>query len=134
MPQIRLNGWSLIPGPLLNPPQSSVALDEIVEYSPEAVASTFLSYPGTRLVHAAQPTWWDWKARWESGVSHWEFGMSLFETEPPSWGGSLVMGDCELEEFLQFCRHVRGPLPAVWLHNSACEIHSPESFARQVCD
>jgi hypothetical protein len=132
MARIELGDWSLIPGPLENPPPSSVSLDDFAEYPPQVVAETFIAFPGMRLVHDAEPTWWDWKARWQSGDSFFEIDMSLYETEPLSWGGSLVVGHCELDEFLKFRHHVREYLPAVWLHNSACEIHSPESFAVKI--
>ena len=132
MARISLGDWCLIPGPLENPPPSSVALDQGVDYPPEVVAETFLAFPGMRLVHDAEPTWWDWKARWQSGGSLIEVDMSLFETDAPTWGGSLARGDCELEDFLAFVHHVRQRLPGDWLHNSECEIHSPESFAARV--
>jgi hypothetical protein len=132
MARIELGDWCLIPGPLENPPRSSVALNDVAEYPPYVVAEAFLDFPGMRVVHAADPTWWNWRARWQSDHGFFEVDMSLFETEPPSWGGSLAVGHCELDEFLEFCQHVRHRLPAVWLHNSACEIHSLESFAVQV--
>ena len=132
MTRISLGDWCLIPGPAENPPSSSVALDHCVDYAPDIVASTFLAFPGMRLVHDANPSWWDWKACWQAGGELIEVDMSLFETDPPTWGGSLIRGYCQLDEFLAFVHHVRHRLPGVWLHNSECEIHSPESFAAKI--
>jgi hypothetical protein len=129
---IDLEDWLLIPGPLADPPPSSVAMDDITEYPPEAVADAILAFPGVGLAHPADPTWWDWVARWEHGGRWIEVGFTLFDIDPPAWGGSGLRGQCELADILDLWAFVRGRVPACWMHNTLCEIHSPESFARVV--
>lgn len=128
---IDLGNWSLIPGPLAEPPESSVDLDDITEYPPDVVAEAILAFPGMRLQHPAEPTWWEWAARWDHN-ERWisVVGLTLFDIEPPAWGGSGLDGRCELADILGFWATVRSRVPACWMHNSLCEIHSPESFAR----
>lgn len=129
---ISLSDWSLIPGPISDPPLSSVALNESEEYLPEVVAEAILDVPGMRLKHPPEPTWWEWLARWDEGHRWIEVGFTLYEIEPPAWAGSSLDGSCELADFLGFWTEVRRRVPACWMHNSACEIHSPESFAQLV--
>ena len=130
MSMIDLMDWSLIPGPLADPPLSSVALADITLYSPELVADAILAFPSMRLWHPAEPTWWAWTARWELDARWIEVEFTLFDIEPPAWGGSGLSGDCELEDVLGLWAAVRSRAPACWMHNTLCEIHSPESFAR----
>src|SRR5262245_21889119 len=130
MKLIVLDDWSLIPGPERDPPTSSLALSEIVEYPLETIAAALLSFPGMKVEHPAKPTWWDWIARWKKEDSFIEFGMTLFETEPVSWGGSSVKGQCTLDDFMQLWNVVRKRCPGVWMHNEECEIHTPESFTK----
>ncbi len=64
---MEFDGWSFIPGPLSDPPESSLELRELIHYPPESIESAILAYPGMRLVHQATPTWWEWRASWEYG-------------------------------------------------------------------
>lgn len=124
-------GWSFIPGPLKNPPPDSQSLYDIVEYPPAVVADTFLSVPGMTFLQGADPSWWEWKARWETADRFIELDMSLFESEPPAWGGSAIASRCTADDLLSLWRAMRARCPAVWLHNSACEIVTPEEFSRR---
>lgn len=129
---IHLNDWDLSPGPLTNPPKYSFDLNHSVDYPPEVVADATLNFPGMRLVHEAEPTWWEWVARWERDQRWIEVGFSLSEPpEPdePCWQGSGLRGACELPDILGLWFTIRSTVPACWMHNSNCEIHSPESFA-----
>jgi hypothetical protein len=130
MSLISLTDWSLTPGPLSDPPPSSVALRDIEQYPPEVVAEAILAFDGMRLKRPAEPTWWDWLARWDQGERWIEVGFTLFDIEPPAWGGSGLEGQCELADMLGLLAVVRQRVPACWMHNTLCEIHSPESFAR----
>src|SRR5215208_6439805 len=120
---IDLSHWSLIPGPLANPPADSLALTDIVEYDPAVVAETILEFPGMRLQHPAEPTWWEWVARWEEGERWVELDLTLFDIEPPAWGGSGLHGHCEVTDILGIWMAVRRRVPACWMHNDNCEIH-----------
>lgn len=132
MALVEIVDWSLIPGPLRDPPPSSGTLEDIETYAPERVAETLLALPGVALIHSADPSWWDWRARW-TGPSGWlDIGFTLFDVEPVAWGGSALEGVCELEDAVALVRALRAKLPGVWLHNGACGIHSPESFAGSV--
>lgn len=130
MGRISLANWALIPGPLSDPPASSVGLDDIEQYRPEVVAEAILAFPGMRLQHPAEPTWWDLLARWDESDRWIEVGFTLFDIEPPAWGGSVLDGRCELADILGFWAMVRGRVPACWMHNTHCEMHTPESFER----
>jgi hypothetical protein len=125
----KLAEWSFIPGPEWNPPDSSLNLQDLVEYPPASIAEVILTYPGMVLQNAGEPTWWDWLANWHDGEETIDIGMSLFETEPESWGGSPLRGHCPAERLLSLWKAIREKFPAVWLHNNECEIHTPESFS-----
>jgi hypothetical protein len=131
MIQLAESDWAFIPSPgeILDPPASSVALQDVAAYPPDAIAQSFLAYPGFSLVHEADPSWWQWQAGWERGQSFLLVGMTLFETDPVAWGGSPVSGTCELDDLLSLWCALRGRFPAMWLHNSNCEIHTPNSFS-----
>lgn len=124
---ISLDRWSLIPGPIENPPLDSLALHDIVRYAPEQIAATFLNYPGMRLVHDPTPSWWEWSASWKNGSQHIEIAMSLFDDEE-EWGGSPLRGQCEVASIIALWSFVCSRLPGIWMHNDACEIHTPETF------
>lgn len=130
MRMIQLIGWDLTPGPLKDPPPSSVSLQHMEDYPPEIVADAILNFPGIRLLHPAEPSWWEWVARWERESRWIEVGFTLFETDPPYWGGSGLRGRCELPDILGLWFTIRNTVPGCWMHNIDCEIHSPESFAK----
>jgi hypothetical protein len=128
MSLLDLKDWSLVPGPHVHAPSSSVDLHEVTLYAPELVAEAILAFPGMKLLRRADPTWWEWSARWEQSGRWIEVGITLFDTEPPAWGGSGLAGICELADVLDLWMAVRSRAPASWMHNTNCEIHSPESF------
>jgi len=132
MIQLTEQAWAFIPGPseIPDPPASSLDRLEYAIYSPAAIAQAFLAYPDFSLMHDADPSWWQWRAGWERGQCFLLADMTLFETDPIAWGGSSVSGYCELDDLLSLWRALREEFPAVWLHNSECEIHTPESFSR----
>src|SRR5262249_59458113 len=88
-----------------------------------------LDYPGFTLHHAAEPTWWEWSAGWSRCNSFVILDMTLFDA-PIAWGGSNIVGYCALDELLSMWHALRKSLPALWMHNDDCEMHSPESVAR----
>ena len=125
---MELEGWSFIPGPLSDPPASSVILQEITEYAPADIADAILGYPGTRLVHPDSPSWWEWKASWEDGNGRIDLNLTLFEIEPPAWGGSQLTAFCGRRDVLALWMHLRASHPAIWLHGPDCSIYTPEAF------
>lgn len=134
MSLVALEHWAFIPGPrsIPTPPISSVSLQEIATYEPRAIAEFFLSYPGFRLLHPAEPSWWQWRAAWESTTDFISVNITLFDDPEQSWGGSYLEALCQLDDVLELWRKMRERFPAVWLHNAACEIHTPESFRRWI--
>ena len=46
--------------------------------------------------------------------------------------GWVLEGLCEVEDVLALWSVVRQAVPGAWMHNTLCEIHSPESFATAV--
>jgi hypothetical protein len=107
---------------------NSVDLQQIEYSSAEAIATSFLSFPGTRLVHSARPTWWEWIGRWESGADFIEINMTLFDDEAQSWGGSAITADCSLDQIAALWSHLQSDNPAVWLHDPECIIHTHASL------
>jgi len=121
--------WSIIPGPAqLSQPMSSVDLQEVATYSAAEIAESLLDFPGMQLVQAATPTWWTWRARWESGRDFIEVGMTLFDDEARSWGGSPLRADCAIDAITALWSHLLLRHRGVWLHDSACRVHTQDSF------
>src|SRR5437879_3306053 len=108
---INLGDWSFIPGPLENPPGSSLDARDLVEYPPEVVAEAILAFPNMRVEQSADGNWWQWLATWSLGERRIDVGMTLFETEPVSWGGSPLQGDCEVADILGLWEVVRRRCP-----------------------
>lgn len=129
----KLDEWSFIPGPEEEPPDSSLDLQDLVEYSPREIAEAILSYPGMVLQNPGTSSWWDWLARWHLEEEAIDVGISLFETEPESWGGSPLQGRCSANRLFFLWESIREKLPAVWLHNNECEIHTPDTFRQLYC-
>lgn len=120
---------SIVPGPLtLIEPAVSFGDHDIVSYSPTHFADAVLAVPNTRLLSSSDASWWDWKAQHDSRNGYLKIDMSLFETDPPSWGGSLLDIHCSAESLLNFWLTVRQSCPAAWLHDSECNLYSPERF------
>jgi predicted phosphoadenosine phosphosulfate sulfurtransferase len=105
-------------------------LHDIELYPAAAVADSFLGFPGMRLLNPSTPSWWDWRARWESGRDFIEVGMTLFEAEVPTWGGSPISADCTFGTFDKLWSHIQLQHEAVWLHDDDCTIHTHDSFTR----
>jgi hypothetical protein len=121
--------WSIIPGPAeLAQPMCSQDLQDIKVFSPASVAESFLAFPGVRLVHPPIPSWREWRARWESGCNFIEVGMTLFEDEQQSWGGSPITAECSLDNIEALWLHLQARHRGVWLHDPDCTIHTHDSF------
>lgn len=125
--------WSFIPGPpdFLEPFYSTELTDDIAEYAPAFVADAALRLPGVELAHAASPSWWEWKAQWTNGNLHITLEMTLFEVDPPLFGGFALEADCTACELLQIWNALRQHLPRLWLHSPDCRIYKPNSFRLQ---
>ena len=124
-------GWSFVAGPPhVDGVQQSHLMDaDPAEYTPVQFATSMLGIEGVELLHDAEPNWWSWKTGWMGEADAFEIGMSLFETEPPLWGGSPISHVSEPAELLALLRALRRQLPSIYLHNEECEILSPAAFA-----
>jgi hypothetical protein len=123
--------WALIPGPTdLAQPMSSLDLQDVTLFSPAEIVESFLCFPGIRLLHAAAPSWWQWSARWKAGDDFIEIGMTLFEDEAQSWGGSPITANCSLDAIESLWSHLQARHRGIWLHDPDCVIHTPDSFRR----
>jgi hypothetical protein len=121
--------WSLIPGPVkLTQPMRSDDLQEFESIPVIAVAESLLSFPSMRLLSPAQPTWWQWQARWESGSDFIDVAMTLFEEPVLTWGGSPLYADCAAESIEALWSHMQSRYRGVWLHDENCVIHTRNSF------
>jgi hypothetical protein len=56
-------------------------------------------------------------------------GMTLFDDEELSWGGSLISADCSPAAVEALWSHVQSRHPGVWLHDPECTVHTHASFA-----
>lgn len=134
-----LTELAFVAGPLVLPDGfSSVALHETEDYPPESIAGAILAVPGVALVHAATPSWDQWRACWNSGQRYIELDLLTCEMDPAVcsysllWGGSSVKTHCLLADLLAFWESVRSLCPAVWLHDTETVMWSPETFACEV--
>jgi hypothetical protein len=126
------SGWTFIPGPeTFREPLYSTSISEIAEYSPDSIASAILSFPDTSLIRRAEPSWWEWRARWQKEARFIEIGFSLFETEPAFWGGSELKADCLVSDLLALWLTIRSSHPAVWLHSPDGRVYTPDSFVSE---
>ncbi len=132
----RSNGdWAFVPGPADQwQPMNSQDVQDIEATSPEAISASFLSYPGMLLLRSAHPTWVEWRARWESGLHFIEIGISLFEDEAKSWGGSEICADCPCVEIEALWMHLQSFHRGIWLHDLDCIMHTRDSFRTAVAD
>jgi hypothetical protein len=125
--------WSIIPGPAqLSQPMNSQDLQEVATYSAAEIAESLLGFPGMRLVHASTPSWWEWRARWKSGRDFIEVGMTLFDDELQSWGGSPLRADCAIDAITALWSYLLSRHRGVWLHDSDCWVHTKDSFRAAV--
>ena len=125
--------WSLVPGPEdVSDVPDSLGQFDIAEYAPEDIAERILSIEGTRLVRSG-PEWWDWRACYESDRDMFEVTMTLFETDPVTWGGSNIVACSDPSELLRFWRLLRVSHPRIWLHNSDCALFDPADFEKRYC-
>src|SRR4051794_19092917 len=99
---------------------SSLNLQDIIEDHPRDIAEAILEFPGMIVQNPGEPTWWYWLATWQHGEETIHVGMSLFETELASWGGSSLEGRCSVQRLLSLWESIRQKFPAVWLHNNEC--------------
>jgi len=57
-----------------------------------------------------------------------ELGMTLFENEAQSWGGSPITADCSLADIEALWSHLQSRHRGVWLHDPDCIIHTHDSL------
>lgn len=126
-----LDDWSIVPGgPAIRPPFESIDLYEATDYELETAAAAILSVPGTQLVHDQNPNWWEWRARWSFDGAVIDVEMTTADgPDGLIWGGSALSGLAEPVHLGVFYRGVHEVLRCAWLHNSACELHTSESFS-----
>jgi hypothetical protein len=106
---------------------------EIPSYVPQAVAQALIDISGVSLSHAAVPSWWEWRARWEGATGRIEFAMTLFEPadHEPTFGGFGLVADCDPKDLLALWEALRARFGGIWLHSPDCEILKPLTFARR---
>jgi hypothetical protein len=81
------------------------------------------------LTHPATPEWWDWSSRWAGdGGSHITLAMTLFDADPPFFGGFGVDADCVPSQLFDLWMALRRDLPRLWLHLAARqECNTPQN-------
>lgn len=111
-------------------PTTSLDADEIVEHPLAAIAATLLCFPQVELTHGAEPSWLQWRARWRDGENELDFSLSHLGpgSHENLWGGSELKGHCTIGQVLALWVHLLSRHQGVWLHNSECEMETPQSF------
>ncbi len=126
--------WSLVPGPKVLPkptfPSDRVDQDPL-EYGPNQIAQLLASLPGISAPPGTHKDWWHWKATYENHEDIFEINMTLFETEPPLWGGSELVGISYPSTAKSLLELVSGKLPGIYLHSSEALIYTLEGFTER---
>ncbi|MEM7243890.1 MAG: hypothetical protein AAF533_01025 [Acidobacteriota bacterium] len=125
--------WSIVPGPEVLPAPCSPSdrvVETIAEHSPEHVAQTLLSLPGVGLVQDSGD-WWEWRARHRGRHDVFEITMTLFETQPPLWGGCELVGRPSASGLAAFAEQVAAVLPGTYLHGSDARLYTLDGFRSQ---
>ena len=122
--------WSLVAGPLaLSTPvfPSDHVTEDVVEYQPAKVAEALSALAGVEVV-VDNGDWWEWKAEYFGDGDCFEINLTLFETEPPLWAGSDLVGATNPEEALRFWSALDRVLPGTYLHSSDAELFTFDGF------
>lgn len=123
------DGYWLGPGSLtFDEPFYSFEVDEIAEYSPESIVAAILAVAGTREVHSASTSLWNWEAVWESGDRRIFMDDMYLSEETGSWMQLRLICDCQLGDVLALWESVRALHPAVWIYGDDSRVYSPASF------
>lgn len=123
--------WSIVPGPTTLP--AAVFLTdqlrgELVTYPPHEVAQVLTGLPGLSVEDDGDGDWWEWRATYEGQRDLFEVNMTLYDTEPPLWGGSELAGITDAREALDFWEMVAAQLPGTYLHGSDARLYSMAAF------
>ncbi len=125
--------WSIVPGPKMLPAAvfpSDQVRREVAKYAPAQVAHVLAGLSGMVLETDGDGDWWSWRARYEGQRDLFEVNMTLYETDPPLWGGSELVGIIDAQEALDFWKKVAGQLPGTYLHGSDAQLYSMDGFRR----
>jgi len=123
--------WSIVPGPRTLPAAvfpSDQVQGEVVAYPPDQVARVLAGLSGLSVENDGEGDWWAWRATYEGQQDLFEVNMTLYETEPPFWGGSELGGITDAREALDFWKKVAAQLPGTYLHGSDARLYSMNGF------
>jgi|GEM_PF-2262284 len=123
--------WSIVPGPRELPAAffpSDQVHHEVVTYAPDDVARVLVGLSGLSVDSDGGGDWWAWRATYEGQRDLFEVNMTLYETQPPMWGGSDLVGIVDAREALDFWKKVATQLPGTYLHGSDACLYSMEGF------
>lgn len=125
-----LSGWAFSPGPeQMDEPTNSQFADEISEHSAKSIAASLLAFPGTELLYPVDPSWYQWKARWQDGDRFIGLDMTLFDDEE-TWGGSEIEADCLAGDIVECWSFLQARHSGIWLHAPDCTMHTQQSFLK----
>lgn len=125
-----LSGWGFIPGPeQMDEPTNSQFGDEISEHPAKSIVASILAFLGTELTHSADPSWYQWQARWHDGDRFIDLDMTLFD-DKETWGGSEIEADCLAGDIIKFWSFLQARHNGVWLHAPDCTMHTQQSFLK----
>ncbi len=113
----------------MDEPTNSQFGDEISQHLAKSIAVSILAFPGTELAHPADPSWYQWQARWHESNRFIGLDISLFDDEE-NWGGSGIEADCLAGDIVEFWSFLQARHGGVWLHAPDCKMHTQQSFLK----
>lgn len=123
--------WAIVPGPTVLPAPvypSDGRYGNIVEVCPERAANVFAAIAAVTVAQREDRDWWSWRATYRGPRGLIELEMTLYETEPPLWGGCVLSGVTDARELLALWREVLIRLPSTYLHSSEARLYSVAGF------
>ena len=124
--------WAIVPGPAVLPEPifpSDARCGQIVEYSPEQVADAFAGIAAVTVEPCPDSDWWSWQATYRGTRDLIELEMTLYDTEPPLWGGTVLSGGTDACDLLALWRKVLRRLPSTYLHSTEARLYSVAAFS-----
>ena len=83
-------------------------------------------------VHPAEPSWFDWIARWSNNDRFINLTMTLFDDLEETWGGSEIEVNCLAGDVINLWTFLLTKYEGIWLHAPDCTMHTPHSFLEEL--
>lgn len=116
----------------MDEPTDSQIVDDISQHPTRSIAAALLAFPGAEIVHPADPSWYQWKARWYYNSRSVDLTMTLFDDLEETWAGSGVEADCLAGDIMGLWSFLLAKHTGIWLHAPDCTMHTPHSFLEEL--